>query len=94
MCTSVLFNFSNLLDHVDVQPHTLYKINRYRAELHRKVYVLVEAGKEYTACLTRFYRSGKLHKGGSLNDLPSTSRLLRNSVNTESNLFANTRGSS
>ena len=40
---------------MDVQPHTLYKISRYRAELHRKVYVLVEAAKEYTACLTRFY---------------------------------------
>ena len=46
MCTSDLFNFSNLLDHVDVQPHTLYKIDRYRAELLRKVYVLVEAVKE------------------------------------------------
>ena len=43
---SVLFNFSNLLDDVDVQPHTLYKISRYRAEFHRKVYVLVEAAKE------------------------------------------------
>ena len=46
MCTSVVFNFSNLLDDVDVQPHTLYKISRYRAEFHRKVYVLVEAAKE------------------------------------------------
>ena len=43
---SVLFNISNLLDDVDVQPHTLYKISRYRPELHRKVYVLVEAAKE------------------------------------------------
>ena len=46
MCTSVLFNFSNLLDYVDVQPHTLYKIDRYRVELHRKVHALVEAAKE------------------------------------------------
>ena len=35
-----------LLDHVDVQPHTLYKIDRYRVELHRKVHALVEAVKE------------------------------------------------
>ena len=44
--TSVLFNVSNLPDHIDIQLHTLYKITRYRAELHCKVYVLVEAGKE------------------------------------------------
>ena len=46
MCTSDLFNFSNLLDHVDVQPHNLYKIDRYRAKLHRKVHILVGATKE------------------------------------------------
>ena len=46
MCTSVLFNFSNLLDHVDVQPHTLYKIDRYRAELHREAHIFVEAAKK------------------------------------------------
>ena len=44
--TSVLFNFSFLPNHIDVQLHTLYKIDRYRAELLRKVYVLVEAVKE------------------------------------------------
>ena len=60
--TSVWFNFSNLPDHVDVQLHTLYKITRYRGELHRKVYVLVEAAKEYTVCLARFYGSRKLPK--------------------------------
>ena len=43
---SVLFNFSNLPNHIDIQLHTLYKITRYRAELHRKVHVLVGAGKE------------------------------------------------
>ena len=46
MCTSVLFNFSNLPNHINVQPHTLYKIDRYRVELHRKVHALVEASSE------------------------------------------------
>ena len=46
MCTSVLFNFSNLLDHVDVQLHILYKIDRYRVELQREVHTLVEVVKE------------------------------------------------
>ena len=44
--TSVLFNLSFLPDHIDVQPHTLYKIARYRTELHHKTHILVEAGKE------------------------------------------------
>ena len=44
--TSVLFNLSFLLNHVDVLFHTLYKIARYHAELHRKVHALVEATKE------------------------------------------------
>ena len=44
--TSVLFNFSFLPNHIDVQLHTLYKIDRYRAELHCKVHILVVAAKE------------------------------------------------
>ena len=44
--TSVLFNFSFLPNHIDVKLHTLYKIDRYRAELHREVHILVETVKE------------------------------------------------
>ena len=44
--TSVLFNISFLPNHIDVQLHTLYKIARYRAELHRKANILVKAAKE------------------------------------------------
>ena len=44
--TSVLLYLSFLPDHIDVQPHTLYKIARYRAKLHCKVHILIEASKE------------------------------------------------
>ena len=66
-CTSVLFNFSFLPNHINVQLHTLYKITRYRGELHRKVYVLVEAGKEQTVYLAPFYGSWKLPEQSSAN---------------------------
>ena len=41
--TSVLFNFSFLPNHIDVQLHTSYRIDRYSAELHRKAHILAEA---------------------------------------------------
>ena len=44
--TSVLFYLSFLPNHIDVQLHTLYKIDRYRAQLHCEVHILVEAAKE------------------------------------------------
>ena len=44
--TSVLFISSFLPNHIDIQLHTLFKIDRYRAELHCKVHALVEASKE------------------------------------------------
>ena len=44
--TSVSFIFSFLPNHIDVQLHTLYKVDRYRAELHREAHILVEAAKK------------------------------------------------
>ena len=45
--TSVLFISSSFLpNHIDVQLHTLYKIARCRAEIHREAHILVEAAKE------------------------------------------------
>ena len=78
--TSVLFNLSFLPDHIDVQPHTLYKIARYRAKLHYKVHVLIEASKEQTACLAQFHGSGKLSKQSSAN-LPFIAKFGKYKVN-------------
>ena len=72
--TSVLLIFSFLPNHIDVQLNTLYKIDRQRDELHREVHILVEAVKEQTVCLARFYVSGKLLKQSSAN-LPFVAKL-------------------
>ena len=67
-----LVQFSNLLDHIDVQPHTLYKIARYHAEVdHRGLLENIQPTLHVSMVL-----------GKSRNKLPPIFRFLRNSVKT------------
>ena len=88
--TSVLFIFSYPPNHIDVLFHTLYKITRNRAEFHYEVHTRVETAKKID-CLPALHHSTFLES--SIINLPPIFHLLRNSVNTESNLSANTRHS-